>query len=72
MIETKEITKKPRYTHNPFSFIYYGVKVDCDINGKITITQEHEDETFDEIKTSAGLIRRVFYMLKEGRTVKYE
>ena len=64
--------KKPTYVHNPFSFEYNGVKVECDSSGKIKLTQEHGDETFDEVNTSAGLIRRIYFHLKDGRTVKYE
>ena len=69
MVEVKD--KKPTYIHNPFSFEYNGVRVECDSKGKIKLIQE-EGEEYDEVNTSAGLIRRIYFHLKDGRTVKYE
>lgn len=64
--------KKPIYTHSPFQFEYFGVKVEADSKGKVKLTQDHEDGTFDEVNTSAGMIRRIYFLLKDGRTVNYE
>jgi hypothetical protein len=69
-------TKKlyPHFTHSPFSLEHGGVKAVCDENGKITLTKNHEDDSFDEVETSASLIYMLADMLEttKKRTWKDE
>ena len=60
------------YIHSPFTLEHQGVRVKVDDNGKIILTQDHEDGTFDEITTSASLINRLIRMLQATRKVVYK
>ena len=71
-VETNGPKKYKHYIHSPFSLDHLGVKIKVDENGKITITQDHEDGTFDEIVTSASLFNRVIRMLQATRKVVYK
>lgn len=62
---------KPIYSHSPFKFEYEGIEVEGFRNGKVKLVQSHDDDTFDEIMTSAGLIRRLYFLLRDGRSVSY-
>lgn len=59
------------HSHSPFDFEWNGVKAHCDKNGSITISQDHDDESFDEIKTSAAFVFRLANMLTATRRTKY-
>lgn len=60
------------YIHSPFSLDHHGVMVKVDENGKVVITQDHENGEFDEIVTSASLFNRVLRMLQATRKVVYK
>ena len=61
--------KYKHYSHSPFSLDHGGVNVKVDETGKIVLSQEHGDGTFDEITTSASLINRILRMLQATRNV---
>lgn len=55
------------WIHSPFSFEHQGTKVECMENGKIKITQDHNDDTFDEVTISESVINRLSRMLYVSR-----
>lgn len=59
------------YIHSPFQLDYAGTKVEVDEHGKIKMTQEHEDGTYDEVTFSASLINRVSRMLMATRKIVF-
>lgn len=64
MADNPEVPKKYKhYIHSPFTLNLQGLKVGVDDRGKITLTQDHLDEEYDEIITSASLINRIIVML---------
>jgi len=65
----EQVRKYKHYVHSPFTLKYNGVEVSVDENGKIVLTQEHTDGTYDEIMSSAGLINRIYMMLEATRKV---
>lgn len=68
---TGSVPKKYKhYVHSPFTLNLSGLKVTVDDTGKITLTQDHGNEEFDEITTSASLINRIVVML--GMSPQFE
>jgi len=63
--------KYRHYLHSPFSLDHQGVKVEVDEHGKIILTQEGTDNTYDEIVCSASLINKISRMLMATRKVVY-
>ena len=62
--------KYKHYIHSPFTLNLSGLKVVVDDTGKITLTQDHGNEEYDEIVTSASLINRIVVML--GMSPQFE
>lgn len=62
--------KYKHYIHAPFTLNLTGLKVSVDDTGKITLTQDHGKEEYDEIVTSASLINRIVVML--GMSPQFE
>lgn len=71
MTEMARTSRVKRYVHNQFTFEYNGVKASCSEDGKVTLTQEHDDETFDEVTVSANMIYKLGEMLNTSKKVKY-
>lgn len=77
MPDEKTNNKFPHFSHSPFKFEWNGrITAEVSESGKIKITQDHDDETFDEINTSADFIYRLASMLsatkkKEMKDVPY-
>lgn len=76
MSDTNQNNKFAHFSHSPFKFEWRGVVAEVGESGKIKITQEHDDDTFDEIETSADFIYRLASMLsatkkKEMKDVPY-
>ena len=70
----KSMNDKKRYRHyihSPFQLDHQGIKVEVDEHGKIKMTQDHGDDTYDEITFSASLINRVSRMLMATRKVVF-
>lgn len=70
--ESNQPKKYPHWTNSPFTMEYKGVKISADETGKITLIQEHDDETFDEIVTTAALFNRVVRILQMNRTLVFK
>lgn len=68
-MDAKSTKRYKHYSHSPFSIEHQGVKVEVNETGKVTITQEREDNTYDEINTSAALINKLSRMLFTTRKV---
>jgi hypothetical protein len=64
--------KYRHFLHSPFSLDHQGVKVEVDGSGKVIITQDQPDGSYDEIITSASLINKVSQMLFTTRKVVYK
>lgn len=64
--------KYRHYVHSAFTLDHQGVRVEVDETGKIKLTQDHPDGTFDEIGCSASLINRISRMLMATRKVVWK
>lgn len=71
-IRNRRDGKIPRYTHSHWELEYKGVKAICSKDGKVTLTQEHDDDSYDEVIVTANMIFRLVQMLsnKEGEGFK--
>ena len=65
----RENKKFRHYIHSPFQLDHQGVIVKCNEHGKITLHQNHDDDTYDEISCSASIITKVYKMLAASRKV---
>jgi hypothetical protein len=63
--------KVPKYTHSTWNLEYRGVKASCSEDGKVTLTEEHDDETYDEVTVSANMIFRMAVMLNASKNVEF-
>lgn len=70
-IRNRRDGKVPRYTHGKFEFEYRGVKASCAEDGKVTLTQEHQDDTYDEVIVSATMIFRLAAMLNNSKNIEW-
>lgn len=70
-IRNRRDGKIPKYTHSKFELEYRGVKAVCSEDGKITLTIEHEDDTYDEVTVSATMIFRLATMLNASKNVEF-
>jgi len=59
----KPPTKYKHYIHSPFAFENAGIRVECNEQGKITLTQTYERGEVDTLKCSASLINAITRML---------
>jgi hypothetical protein len=63
--------KVPQYTHSKWELDYKGIKAECAPDGKITLTEEHSDGTYDEIVIRANMVFRMADMLNASKTIKF-
>jgi len=70
-IRNRRDGKVPRYTHSTWNLEYRGVKASCSPDGKVTLIEEHSDDTYDEITVSANMIFRMASMLNASKNVEF-
>ena len=63
--------KTRRFVHDPFTLTQDKIKVSCDSDGKVTLIEDHEDDTFDQMTVPASLIFKIAMMLEMTRSIKY-
>lgn len=61
--------KMRRYVHSPFTLNEKETEIKVSEDGKVTIIQNHADDTFEEITIPASLIFKIGNMLKNTRKV---
>ena len=57
--------------HTPFTLEYYGVNIKVEKSGKVTLSQEQSDGTFDEIVTDQEIVEKTIRILHTTRKVVY-
>jgi hypothetical protein len=70
-IRNRRDGKVPKYTHGKFELEYRGVKAICSEDGKVTLTEEHHDDTYDEVTVSATMIFRLATMLNASKNIDW-
>jgi hypothetical protein len=63
--------KYKHYVHSPFSIEHNGINAKVDDHGKIVITQDHPDGTYDEVLCSASFIYKLNDMLLASMRVVF-
>ncbi len=64
-------SKERRFVHDPFNLSTDKIDIKCDKDGRVTLTENHEEDTYDEINVPASLIFKIAMMLEMTRSLVY-
>jgi hypothetical protein len=64
--------KFKHFVHSPFTLEHNGVKASADEKGRVVLTQEHSDGTYDEIVCTASLFNKISRMMVVSRKIVYK
>lgn len=63
--------KTRRFVHDPFNLQMEKLEIKCDKDGRVTLTENHDDDEYDEINVPASLIFKIAMMLEMTRSLVY-
>lgn len=63
--------KTRRFVHDPFNLQMEKLEIACDKDGRVTITENHDNDEYDEINVPASLIFKIAMMLEMTRSIVY-